>query len=68
MSGTCKWGFGVAHSLHQRLGRFSHLLHLQVVQQPSLLFTSYTCKEEQDTAGTLTECLLYARHRETVID
>lgn len=55
MSGARKRGFGVAHSLHQGLGCLRHLLHLQVIEQPPLLLTSYTCKEGRDTAGTLAE-------------
>lgn len=63
VGGTRKRGFGVAHSLHQSLGCLSHLLHLQIVQQPSLLFTSYTYRERREWLWlTLTECLLSTRH------
>ena len=51
VGGAGKRGFGVAHGLHQSLGCLSHLFHLQVVEQPALLFTSDTCKEVRANSG-----------------
>lgn len=42
MSGTSKRSLCMAYSLHKGFSRFSHLFHLQVVQQSPLLFVSYT--------------------------
>ena len=51
VGGAGKRGFGVAHGLHQSLGCLSHLFHLQVVEQPALLFTSDTCEEVRANSG-----------------
>lgn len=42
VSGTRKRSLCVAYGLHKRFGCFSHLFHLQVVQQPPLLLIRYT--------------------------
>lgn len=41
----------MAHSLHQGLGRLGHLLHLQIVEEPPLLFTSHAYRGEEPMTG-----------------
>lgn len=45
--GAGERGLNVAHCLHQGLSRLCHLLHLYVVQQPSLFLTGHACFKQQ---------------------
>lgn len=45
--GAGERGLNVAHCLHQSLSRLCHLLHLYVVQQPSLFLTGHACFKQQ---------------------
>lgn len=47
VGGAGEWSLNVAHSLHQSLSCFCHLLHLHVVQQPPLFFTGHAWIKQQ---------------------
>lgn len=47
VGGAGERGLNMAHCLHQGLSGLRHLLHLHIVQQPSLFLTGHACFKQQ---------------------